>query len=127
MELILDTNAVSSLLAGDKELARVLTKTDQHHLPLIVIGEYQYGLLALRQQRRYGALFSRLESDSVILYPDRETADWYASIRHDLKQRGQPIPEGDLWIAALARQYSLEIVSRDHHFDLVESIRRIDW
>ena len=125
--MILDTNAVSSLLAGDRHLGQVLANANRHHLPLPVIGEYLYGLSALGQRKRYLSLFRRLESECEMLLPDRETADWYASIRQDLKRRGRPIPEGDLWIAALARQHALEIVSRDEHFDLVRRIRRVGW
>jgi predicted nucleic acid-binding protein len=125
--VILDTNAVSSLLAGNKVLGRILAAGDRHHLPLTVIGEYQFGLLALRKQQRYRSLFRRFETESIMLCPDRETADWYAGIRHELKQQGTPIPENDLWIAALARQHSLEIVSNDLHFDHVQGIRRIGW
>lgn len=125
--MILDTNAVSSLLAGNPDLGTVLAKANRHHLPLPVIAEYQFGLLALRKRKRYQSLLRRLEADSTILFPNRETADWYATIRHDLNQRGQPIPEGDLWIAALARQHSLKIVSQDQHFDHVEKVRRIGW
>ena len=126
--MILDTNAVSSLLGGDNEHLNALLKSAvRHHLPLTVVAEYQYGLLALRRPRRLQSLLRRLEADSIILYPDRETADLYAAIRHGLKLRGRPIPENDLWIAALARQHSLEIVSRDPHFDHVAGIRRIGW
>jgi predicted nucleic acid-binding protein len=126
--VILDTNAVSSLLAGrNEQLSAVLESADQHQLPLAVVAEYQYGLLALQKPRRLESLFRRLEADSIVLYPDRATADTYAAIRHDLRSRGRPIPENDLWIAALARQHSLEIVSQDPHFDHVEGIRRISW
>ena len=126
--MILDTNAVSSLLAGRNEQLNTLLKSaDRHHLPLAVIAEYQYGLLALHNPRRLQSLLRKLEADSIILYPDRATADHYAAIRHALRLRGRPIPENDLWIAALARQNSLEIVSQDPHFDHVEGIRRISW
>jgi tRNA(fMet)-specific endonuclease VapC len=125
--VILDTNAVSALLAGDKALGELLAKAERHHLPLNVIAEYQFGLLASRRRRRLQSLFRRLEADSFILYPDRETADVYAAIRFDLKQGGKPIPENDVWIAALAKQFSLEIVSRDPHFDCVTGVRRLGW
>jgi tRNA(fMet)-specific endonuclease VapC len=125
--MILDTNAVSALLGGDHELGRVLSKAQRHHLPLPVIAEYQFGLLAARRQKRLEALFRRLEAESIVLCPDRETAGWYAAIRQQLKRKGRPIPENDLWIAALARQDSLEIVSRDPHFDAVDGVRRIGW
>ncbi len=125
--MILDTNAVSALLAGDKQVGDKLDSADHHHLPLIVIGEYQYGLLASRKRKKLQPLLTRLEAESIILCADRETADWYASIRHDLKSRGRPIPENDVWIAALARQHALEILSQDPHFDHVDKVRRIGW
>ncbi len=125
--MILDTNAVSALLAGDKQVGDKLASADHHHLPLIVIGEYQYGLLASRKRKKLQPLLTRLEAESIILCADRETADWYASIRHDLKRRGWPIPENDVWIAALARQHALEILSQDPHFDHVDKVRRIGW
>ena len=48
-------------------------------------------------------------------------------LRLDLKRAGTPIPSNDVWIAALCRQYSLPLLSRDRHFDAVTSIRRIHW
>lgn len=126
--MILDTNAVSALLVGsDERLNDCLEPADRHHLPLPVIAEYQYGLLALARPRRLQSLFRRLEAESIVLCPDRATAGFYATIRSELKKRGTPIPESDLWIAALARQHSLEIVSQDTHFDQVEGVCRIGW
>jgi tRNA(fMet)-specific endonuclease VapC len=125
--VILDTNAVSALIDGEAAIGEILSVADQHHLPLVVIAEYQFGLLASQRKGRLRSLFRRLEADSFVLYPDRETADWYAGIRNDLKLQGTPIPESDLWIAALSRQYSLQIVSRDPHFDHVEHVRRVTW
>ena len=126
--MILDTNAVSALLAGRNEsLLRILESEDRHQVPLPVIGEYEFGLLQLPRPRRLQSLFRRLEAESIVLYPDRATADLYAAIRHDLRKRGRPIPENDMWIAALARQFELDIVSQDAHFDHIPGIRRISW
>jgi tRNA(fMet)-specific endonuclease VapC len=125
--VILDTNAVSALIDGDESIGLILESVDRHHLPLTVIAEYQFGLLALRRRGRLHSLFRRLEADSIVLYPDRETADWYAAIRHELLKKGRPIPENDLWIAALSQQHALEVVTRDAHFDQVDRLRRIAW
>jgi tRNA(fMet)-specific endonuclease VapC len=126
--LILDTNAVSALLAGRNDsLKRVLEGVDQHHLPLLVIAEYQFGLLRLPRPQRLRSLFRQLEAESIILLPDRSTADLYALIRQELRMKGQPIPENDIWIAALARQFDLQIVSQDTHFDAVPNVGRIGW
>jgi len=40
---------------------------------------------------------------------------------------GRRIPANDIWIAALAREHGLAILSRDAHFDLVQSVVRIGW
>lgn len=125
--MILDTNAISALLDGNQQMSQILRKDSKHHLPLGVIGEYLFGLQSSEYGKRLESLFRRLEADSEILYPDRQTANSYATIRHDLKKRGRPIPEGDLWIAALARQHKLKIVSHDTHFDLVTDVQRIAW
>jgi tRNA(fMet)-specific endonuclease VapC len=84
-------------------------------------------MMVSNKEQRLASLFRRLEADSEVLVPDRETASIYATIRFELKQLGRPIPESDIWIAALARQHELEIVSNDAHFDLVEGVRRIGW
>jgi tRNA(fMet)-specific endonuclease VapC len=125
--VILDTNAVSALLSGDKNIGRVLDGGDVHQLPLPVVGEYQYGMSVSRKERRMLSLFRRLEADSKVLSPDRHTADIYALIRYHLRQIGRPIPESDIWIAALARQHALDIVSNDAHFDYVDGVRRLSW
>ena len=125
--MILDTNAVSDLLAGNPRLERLLSDATRHHLPVIVLGEYRYGILASARRDELEQLLTRLEADSFILYPDRETARHYADIRWQLKRAGQPIPENDLWIAALARQHQLTIASRDSHFDHVPEVRRAGW
>ena len=125
--MILDTNAVSAILAGETPIQTQLRSEERQHLPVVVIGEYRFGMLGSKRRKKLERAFELLESQSIILLCDRETADLYAAIRHGLKLRGRPIPENDLWIAALARQHSLEIVSRDPHFDHVAGIRRIGW
>ena len=125
--MILDTNAVSAILAGEVPIQARLGPEERQHLPVVVIGEYRFGMLGSKRRKKLERAFEFLESQSIILICDRETADMYAAIRHGLRIRGRPIPENDLWIAALARQHSLEIVSQDPHFDHVAGIRRIGW
>jgi predicted nucleic acid-binding protein len=45
----------------------------------------------------------------------------------DLRQRGCMIPINDVWIASLAQQHKLPVLSRDAHFDQVKNLRRISW
>jgi tRNA(fMet)-specific endonuclease VapC len=56
-----------------------------------------------------------------------QDAKHYAEVRQELRVSGRPIPENDVWIAALARQHKLPVVSQDAHFDAVRGIRRRTW
>lgn len=125
--MILDTNAVSALLSGDQTIADVLAFEQQHHLPTVVIGEYRYGLTRSSQQAHLGSMFDLLIQRSIVLPVDLDTTFHYARVRHELRQKGRPIPENDLWIAALASQHSLRIVSHDLHFDEVAGLERVTW
>jgi predicted nucleic acid-binding protein len=125
--VILDTDAVSGILAGDSKLESILLSAQRHELPVVVVGEYQFGLIGSRKRARLQSLFDRLVSESVLLDIDGETARQYATIRYQLKAKGRPIPENDIWIAALARQHDLVVVSRDPHFDAVDGIGRQSW
>lgn len=125
--MILDTNAVSALLAGDSALAEQISGVDRHHLPVIVIGEYRYGLARSRHRRSLALLLDSLIRDSIILPVDESTSSFYADVRNELRERGRPLPENDVWIAALARQHDEPVVTKDKHFDEVEKLRRVGW
>jgi predicted nucleic acid-binding protein len=125
--VILDTNAVSALLAGDPALGEILEPKPVHHLPVIVIGEYRYGVARSKHRRRLERLLELLVRESIVLLVDEETTRHYATVRENLRRAGSPIPENDVWIAALARQHGEPIVSRDQHFDLVDASLRVGW
>lgn len=125
--MILDTNAVSALLTGDPSLEGMLTGVSRHHLPTVVIGEYRYGLARSRLRDRLEELLTLLISDSIVLPIDLASTRQYAKVRNELRAQGTPIPENDVWIAALARQHGLPVVSRDEHFDHVPRLVRHGW
>ena len=125
--MILDTNAVSALLGGDSGIEDALHSAEMHHLPVIVVGEYLFGLKQSADRRRLNSVFQRLIVGSIVLELDQETGEFYAQIRYELKQKGRPIPDNDIWIAALSRQHNLSVVSDDSQFDVVDGLRRISW
>jgi tRNA(fMet)-specific endonuclease VapC len=58
---------------------------------------------------------------------DTETARRYGEVKNKLKLKGRPLPENDVWIAALALQHDLTLVTRDAHFQEVESLKTAAW
>jgi tRNA(fMet)-specific endonuclease VapC len=125
--VILDTNGLSAAADGDAAIERVLRAVDEIALPVIVLGEYQFGIRQSRKRAQYQRWFGELLEDCRVLDVDKRTAEMYAGIRHELKSDGRPIPSNDLWIAALARQHSLAVISRDRHFDFVTGLKRVAW
>ena len=125
--MILDTNAVSALLAGDAAIRPIIANVTTPAIPTIVIGEYRYGLVESTRADAITSAFDRLLRAIRVLTVDEDTADRYAEVRRRLKGNGTPIPENDIWIAALARQHELAVLSRDRHFDHVFGIQRVGW
>ncbi|CAN5475842.1 hypothetical protein BH20VER3_BH20VER3_23770 [soil metagenome] len=125
--MILETNAVSSLFRGDPGLAELLGDNERHQLPVIVVGEYAFGLAQSRGRQRLQTLLNQLVRESDVLEADLETARFYSEVRVALHQKGQPIPENDLWIAALCFQHRQRLVSRDQHFDRIPELQRQGW
>ncbi len=71
--------------------------------------------------------WQRCSMTVMVLDVQEPTTHYYAEITLELKRKGKPIPTNDIWIAALCRQHSLPLLSRDRHFDLVAGTKRIEW
>lgn len=125
--MILDTNGLSAMADGDQRLEPILMSAPELAIPVIVLGEYRYGIAGSRIRIRYEKWLLEALSACRVLRIEEATASEYALIRAELKRVGQPIPSNDAWIAALARQHAMPVISRDEHFDLVPQVRRVAW
>ncbi len=125
--MILDTNALSAFVDGDAAVGEVLRRQPRAAIPVIVLGEFRYGIAQSRHRAAYEAwLESQLPAFDVLAVTE-ETAIAYAALRVSLKQTGRPVPANDAWIAALALQHRLPVLSRDAHFDAVPGLERSAW
>jgi tRNA(fMet)-specific endonuclease VapC len=125
--MILDTNALSAAADDDPEAVAILARADHLALPVIVLGEYRHGIAQSRHRASYENWLAGLLNDCLVLDIQEPTTHYYAEISLELRRKGKPIPTNDLWIAALCRQHSLPLLSRDRHFDLVVGTKRIAW
>ena len=125
--MILDTNGLSSMADGDRKLAPLLQGATEIAVPVIVLGEYRYGIRQSRHRARYKRWLGEVLATCRVLAVDEGTAEQYAEVRDELKRSGRPIPGNDLWIAALARQHALPVISRDQHFDFFPGLQRVGW
>jgi tRNA(fMet)-specific endonuclease VapC len=125
--MILDTNALSAAADDDPTVIALLADADEVAIPVIVLGEYRYGIALSRNRASYANWLKGLLQDCLVLDIHEPTTHHYAEITLELRQKGRPIPTNDIWIAALCRQHSFPLLSRDRHFDLVAGTKRIGW
>jgi len=92
----------------------------------MVLGEIKAGFHGRAQRHRNEALLQRFLTKATlsVLLPSRETAEHYARIFVQLKRAGTPLPDNDLWIAALTLEHDLTLISRDRRFERIVQLPR---
>jgi tRNA(fMet)-specific endonuclease VapC len=125
--LILDTDALAAVADGEVSAVELVAGADRVALPAIVLGEYRLGIAQSRHRASYENWLRQWITTVTVLDIDDGTTHSYSAIGLELKRKGKPIPANDLWIAALCRQHSLPLVSRDRHFDFVAGLQRLHW
>lgn len=125
--MILDTSALSAFADGEAGVGHALRRQARAAIPVIVLGEFRYGIAQSKHRSTYEAWLESQLSYFDILMVTQDTAIAYAALRVALKRSGRPIPANDAWIAALALQHRLSVLSRDEHFDVVPGLDRQGW
>jgi tRNA(fMet)-specific endonuclease VapC len=124
---LLDTNIIIALFADEETVINRLKQADEVFIPIVAIGELCYGA---RKSARTIDNLRRIDEfvvKSAVLRCDVETARYYGDIKNKLRLKGRPLPENDIWIAAVALQYNLTLVTRDAHFQEIENLQAVDW
>ncbi len=124
---LLDTNIIIALFAKDSAVHTRILKADEVFVPCIALGELYFGARKSRLAQDNIKLIDRFARDNAVLACDDETARRYGAIKSQLKDKGRPIPENDIWIAAIAQQNDLVLVTRDTHFKSVTHIKKEIW
>jgi tRNA(fMet)-specific endonuclease VapC len=124
---LLDTTAAVAILQSDPAVAAVLTAAEHIVLPVTVVGELIYGAYNSGRPAENMAKVEALASANTVLDCDLDTARQYGRIRQQLRAKGKPIPENDIWIAAVALQHGLLVITRDAHFMEVDGLTVMGW
>jgi tRNA(fMet)-specific endonuclease VapC len=124
---LLDTNIIIAIFAEEPAVLQRVAAAAEVFVPVIVLGELYYGA---RKSARAAENIDRIDefaSAATNLGCDAATAQQYGRIKNDLRAKGRPIPENDIWIAAIAAQHGLTAVSRDDHFADVSDLPIEVW
>ena len=85
-------------------------------LPTVVIGELLFGAHNSGRPAKNLAYYREFIDDLEFLMLDKIAAEYFAEIRLALKQKGRPIPDNDMWIAAICRAHDVPLLTYDRHF-----------
>lgn len=126
-DFLLDTNIVIALLEDDPRVRQRLAACPRVTISATVLGELYFGAFKSSDPARNVTRIHDLLSEAPLVECDAETAYEYGRIKNELRLKGRPIPDNDIWVAATARQYGMTLVSRDHHFAEVDRLNWEQW
>ena len=123
--IALDSSAVILHFRGQPAARELFSQAQELYLPLTALGELYLGIERSEQKIKRRHELDELLSLVNVLHPNLQTAQRYAQMKARLLAAGTPIPDNDIWIAALAQQAELPLAARDEHFDFIEGLEVI--
>lgn len=124
---LLDTNIAIALIAKERIVMQKIGNAEEIFVPAVVIGELFWGAYNSTMIEKNIVNIREFIAGNTVLPCDTQTGEHYGEIRMQLKRKGKPIPENDIWIAAIAKQYDLILVSRDSHFKEITGLKLEIW
>lgn len=93
-------------------------------LPVIAVGELRYGFInGSKPKQNEETLQTFLSTDGIeTVDVTITTSNYYAKLYMHTKQHGKVLSSNDLWIAALASQLRMQLITTDGDFEAVRSL-----
>jgi tRNA(fMet)-specific endonuclease VapC len=124
---LLDTNIIIGLLKRERSILDALTDAAEVFTPVIAVGELYFGAARSGRPEANRAVLDQFLDGTVVLTCDLAAAREYGHLKGVLKAQGTPLPENDMWIAAIALRHGLTVASRDQHFRQIAGLGTVDW
>jgi tRNA(fMet)-specific endonuclease VapC len=125
--VVLDTSLIIDHFRGNPRIHQSLESAAALYIPTIVLGELYYGAFRSAHREKQLEQMRRFLRAAVVVGTDAQTSERYGRIRAELAQAGLPIPENDIWIAAVALQHGWPLATRDQHFKRIADLEVLSW
>jgi tRNA(fMet)-specific endonuclease VapC len=125
--LLLDTNIIIAVFDGDEGVLSNLDGAAEVFVPAIALGELFFGAAKSGRPHENTAKLEEFAEGRRVLPCDLEVAREYGRLKNDLRAKGRPLPENDIWIAAIASHHDLILATRDRHFRDVDGLAIAFW
>lgn len=109
---------------GDPRLRKWISHANEMLVPLIAIGELRAGFAAGSRQTQNEELlrgFLDLPNVTTVTISDTTTV-MYSRIFSQLRRVGKPIGSNDMWIAAIALEHKLPVLTLDADFSNIQDL-----
>ncbi|GCL37031.1 PilT protein, N-terminal [Sphaerospermopsis reniformis] len=131
MGYLLDTNIVSAILKenpkANNRLKMLNRQNEQVFISAMTYYEIERGLLAVKAVRKVLDFENWVKKYQVLLLDDMAIFKKASEIYADLKQRGLPIQDADIFIAATAIIHDLTLVSHDSDLSRITGLKLENW
>lgn len=118
----LDTNIIVEHLRGNSSVSSYLVENNSFVISAIVLGELEFGIQNAKQYEKHTKQLKDFMDGVQVIHLDEKTAVFYGKIKTDLRKVGKPIPDNDIWMAALTMQYNAILLTNDAHFKNIEAL-----
>ena len=120
----MDTNFYTAFKRNDAEAANLVKRAEYIGVNTVILGElfagFRCGTKETQNRIELDQFLDSARVDTIVL--DDETAEFYAQVFSELRQKGRPIPSNDLWLAASALQHGLALATYDDHFSSINGL-----
>jgi tRNA(fMet)-specific endonuclease VapC len=126
-KFLLDTNIVIALLEGEERVLANLDRASEVFVPAVVLGELFFGAAKSGRPAENTAKVDRFAAGNSVLGCDLQVAREYGRLKQQLRAKGKPLPENDVWVAATANCHQLIVATRDRHFGEIDGLPTAPW
>lgn len=121
-KIALDTNVVIDIFNNKHTVVALLNNYQTIYLPVTVCGELLFGAKNSARSQENEQKCHDFISNCNVLNINELIAEAYATTRKVLKNKGRPIPENDIWIAATCVVNNIPLATFDSDFDAIDEL-----
>lgn len=121
-KIALDTNIVIDIFNNKQNVIALLNSFQRIYLPVTVCGELLFGAKNSAKSQENQQKCQQFISHCDLLNIHELIAEEYAKTRKRLKDKGKPIPENDIWIAATCIVNNIPLATLDSDFNHIDDL-----
>lgn len=125
-KIALDTNVVIDIFNNKQNIIALLSGYQAIYLPITVCGELLFGAKNSAKSHDNELKCHNFINSCNLLNINELIAEEYANIRKSIKDKGRPIPENDIWIAATCVVNNIPLATLDSDFNHITNLALID-